>query len=130
MSFIFSRYKLCSSNLSDCSAVFSCTSNGILRKAQCSTASESSLQTVHSTSLPNRLCDWRMSENRETFAYGGDEVELSVWNTELAWQSQSQSGTLGSSKKRKRNDDLFPAELWRARNVRYCFEITLCRPGS
>ncbi|KAF8797980.1 hypothetical protein BYT27DRAFT_7178293 [Phlegmacium glaucopus] len=102
----------------DDSAIFSCTSNGILQKASCNTGSDGSLQTVHSTSLPSRLCDWRMSDNRETFAYGGDEVDLSVWDTELAWQCQPQSSTLpGSSKKRKRNDDLFPAEIWRARNV-------------
>jgi len=59
-----------------------------------------------------------MSDSKETFAYGGDEVDLSLWNTELAWQRQLGPTTLtGSSKKRKRNDDLFPAELWRARNV-------------
>jgi len=103
----------------DNNAVFSCTSNGILRKASCNTGSDSSLQTVNSTSLPSRLCDWRMSDNRETFAYGGDEVDLSVWNAELAWQCQPESSSLpgSSSKKRKRNDELFPAELWRARNI-------------
>jgi ribosome biogenesis protein NSA1 len=107
---------------SGCSAVFSCTSNGILRKASCNTGS---VQTVDSTSLPSRLCDWRMSDNRETFAYGGDEVDLSVWSAELAWQHQPESSTLSgsSSKKRKRGDDLFPAEIWRARNVRYYLKI-------
>lgn len=111
--------------LSGCSAVFSCTSNGILRMASYNTGSDSSLQTVESISLPSRLCDWRMSDNRETFAYGGDEVDLSVWSAELAWQSQPESSTLSgsTSKKRKRGDDLFPAEIWRARNVRYCLEI-------
>jgi ribosome biogenesis protein NSA1 len=106
---------------SGCSAVFSCTSNGILRKASCNTGSDGSLQSVDSTSLPSRLCDWRMSDNRETFAYGGDEVDLSVWSAELAWQPQPEPSTLPgtSSKKRKRDDDLFPAEIWRARNVRY-----------
>ena len=61
-----------------------------------------------------------MSDTRETFAYGGDEVDLSVWSAELAWQPQPESSTLpgSSSKKRKRGDDLFPAEIWRARNVR------------
>jgi len=103
----------------DNSSVFSCTSNGILRKASCNTGSDRSLQTIDSTSLPSRLCDWRMSDNRETFAYGGDEVDLSVWSAELAWQSQPESSTLSesTSKKRKRGDDLFPAEIWRARNV-------------
>jgi ribosome biogenesis protein NSA1 len=100
-----------------CSAVFSCTSNGILRKASFNTGS---LQTIDSTSLPRRLCDWRMSDDRETFAYGGDEVDLSIWSAELAWQPKPETSTLSgsSSKKRKRGDDLFPAEIWRARNVR------------
>ena len=123
----YSRYEFRLSISSACSAVFSCTSNGILRKASCNTGSDSGLQTVVSTSLPSRLCDWRMSDNRETFAYGGDEVDLSVWSTELAWQSQSESSTLpgSSSKKRKRGDDLFPAEIWRARNVSYYLKTLL-----
>ena len=69
--------------------------------------------------LPSRLYDWRLSENVDTFSYGGDEVDLSVWNTELAFQRQPEPG-LTSSKKRKRNDELFPAEVWRARNVSAC----------
>ena len=65
-----------------------------------------------------------MSDNRETFAYGGEEVDLSVWSAELAWRSQPESSTVPkSSKKRKRGDDLFPAEIWRARNVRDYFKI-------
>jgi ribosome biogenesis protein NSA1 len=61
-----------------------------------------------------------MSDDRETFAYGGDEVDLSIWSAELAWQPKPETSTLSgsSSKKRKRGDDLFPAEIWRARNVR------------
>ena len=122
-----SRHKFRLSIPSGCSAIFSCTSNGILQKASCNTESDSSLQTVDttSTSLPSRLYDWRMSDNRETFAYGGDEVDLSVWSAELAWQSRPESSTPGSSsKKRKRGDDLFPAEIWRARNVRYYVKFT------
>lgn len=119
-----SRYKF-SLYPSGCSAVFSCTSNGILRKASCNTGSDSNLQTFDCTSLPSRLCDWRMSDNKETFAYGGDEVDLSVWSAELAWRPQPEPSTLSgtSSKKRKRGDDLFPAEIWRARNVRYYLKI-------
>jgi len=39
-------------------------------------------------SLPTRLSDWRISSNQETFSCGGDEVELSVWNTEQAFAPQ------------------------------------------
>jgi ribosome biogenesis protein NSA1 len=72
-----------------------------------------------------------MSDNRETFAYGGDEVDLSIWSAELAWQSQPESSTLSgsSSKKRKRGDDLFPAEIWRARNV-YILKFTPRYPAN
>jgi ribosome biogenesis protein NSA1 len=46
-------------------------------------------------------------------------VDLSIWSAELAWQPKPESSTLSgsSSKKRKRGDELFPAEIWRARNV-------------
>jgi len=61
----------------------------------------------------------KFSENWETLAYGGDEVDLSVWSTELTFKSRPTESfqPSGSTKKRKRNDDLFPAEIWRARNV-------------
>lgn len=75
--------------------------------------------------LPSRLCDWRLSHDRQTFAYGGDEVEVSVWNTERAFISPSEgvaTGTLANGgKKRKRNDALFPGEVWRAKNVQNDF---------
>ncbi|KAI6036628.1 hypothetical protein BKA83DRAFT_670281 [Pisolithus microcarpus] len=80
--------------------VFSCTSHGALR-------------------LSN--LDWGC--NKETFAYGGDEVDLSVWNTERAFQASASSEDASSTppnntKKRKRaNDALFPGEVWRAKNV-------------
>lgn len=69
--------------------------------------------------LPIRLYDWRHSPDGTSFAYGGDEVDLSVWDTERAFQAPAESTTASNSgsKKRKRNDDLFPAEVWRARNV-------------
>lgn len=75
----------------------------------------------HCGTLPSRLFDWRLSEDTQTFAYGGDEVDLSVWNTELAFENRSIPALSSSSnpiKKRKRNDGLFPGEIWRARNVR------------
>lgn len=81
---------------------------------------DSKILESHCGTLPSRLYDWRLSEDMRSFAYGGDEVDLSVWNTELAFGGQTiPAPTLSPSKKRKRNDDLFPGEIWRARNVRY-----------
>lgn len=70
--------------------------------------------------LPSRLCDWRLSSNCQTFAYGGDEVEVSLWDTERAFAPPSESSAKGApanSKKRKQSDTLFPGEVWRAKNV-------------
>ncbi|KAH9854122.1 hypothetical protein C2E23DRAFT_819680 [Lenzites betulinus] len=100
------------------SGVYTCTSNGALRltkPGQASGEPSSSLAT-----LPTRLCEWRLSEDGRTFAYGGDEVELSLWDTEKAFNRPE--GTViptatAESKKRKRHDQLLPGELWRAKNV-------------
>lgn len=51
-----------------------------------------------------------MPNDPQTFSYGGDEVDVSVWNTERAFQSAD------SSKKRKHNE-LFSGEVWRAKNA-------------
>ena len=56
-----------------------------------------------------------MSPDRDTFAYGGDEVDLSVWDTEKAFSARPQDEST-VPKKRKRNE-LLPGEIWRARNV-------------
>lgn len=69
-----------------------------------------------------RLADWRLSPDEKTFAYAGDEVELSVWDTEKAFAAEqpSQENTPSNegSKKRKRADQLLLGESWRAKNVR------------
>ncbi|PPQ78075.1 hypothetical protein CVT25_015609 [Psilocybe cyanescens] len=101
------------------SSVYTCTSNGMLRRTPFSLDPETSKAAEAQTgTLPSRLCDWRLSQDGTTFAYGGDEVDLSVWNTELALSTQpSTAKPAGATKKRKRNGDLFPSEIWRARNV-------------
>ncbi|KJA20199.1 hypothetical protein HYPSUDRAFT_217095 [Hypholoma sublateritium FD-334 SS-4] len=102
-------------------SVFTCTSNGMLRKSAFTAGQQKDVFKIpesHCGTLPSRLLDWRLSEDTQTFAYGGDEVDLSVWNTELAFESRSSPAlTSGPIKKRKRNDDLFPGEIWRARNI-------------
>ncbi|CCL99152.1 uncharacterized protein FIBRA_01167 [Fibroporia radiculosa] len=64
-----------------------------------------------------RLTNWRLSPGGETFAYGGDEVELSVWNTEAAFAKRPEDKLSNETKKRKRGDQLLPGEIWRAKNV-------------
>lgn len=61
-----------------------------------------------------------MSADNQTFAYGGFEVDLSVWDAEKAFSASTSPEILptenGTGKKRKR-ETLFPGEIWRAKNV-------------
>jgi ribosome biogenesis protein NSA1 len=66
--------------------------------------------------LPMRLCCWKTSSDNKSFAYGGEEVEVSLWDTERAF-SQPIEDEMGSTQKRKRGGILLPAETWRAKNV-------------
>lgn len=105
------------------SSVFTCTANGMLRKSMFTAEQQKDpfkISESHCSTLPSRLFDWRLSEDAQTFAYGGDEVNLSVWNTGIAFETRSiPASSSNTIKKRKRNDDLFPGEIWRARNVRF-----------
>jgi len=91
--------------------IFSCTSNGAMRLTPLHKEGDTLL-----SSLPTRLYDWRLSPNEETFAYGGEEVDLSVWNTEMAFLPRSETESI-LSRKRKRNDALMRGEIWRAKNI-------------
>ncbi|KAL9715104.1 hypothetical protein Ac2012v2_001764 [Leucoagaricus gongylophorus] len=97
--------------------IYSCSSNGALQLTAVPTSETTS--THQRTSLPMRLFDWKLSPDATTFAYGGDEVELSVWNMETAFQVRSDdlNRSAAASKKRKRNNELFPGEIWRAKNI-------------
>lgn len=65
------------------SGVYSCTSNGVLRLTK---PGENGAEPSSSlAALPMRLCEWRLSSDSKSFAYGGDEVELSLWDTEKAF---------------------------------------------
>lgn len=103
-------------------SVYSCTSNGALRLTTLPTEGVEPVE-PRLASLPTRLCDWRLASDQQTFAYGGDEVDLSVWDTERAFAPRPKEDSTPSSapKKRKRSEALFPGEVWRARNVRYDF---------
>ncbi|TFY63991.1 hypothetical protein EVJ58_g2931 [Rhodofomes roseus] len=95
--------------------VFSCTSNGALRAT--TLGEGDSAPSAQTSVLPMRLCEWRLSHDAQTFAYGGDEVELSVWDTERAFAPRDNIPADAESKKRKRGGELLPGEVWRAKNV-------------
>ena len=100
------------------SGVYTCTSNGALRLTKFGENYEKPVGEL--AAIPMRLTEWRLAQDEQTFAYAGDEVELSVWNTEEAFSKQtekSSTGTDAQSKKRKRADQLLPGEIWRAKNV-------------
>ncbi|KAI0797681.1 hypothetical protein C8Q75DRAFT_801608 [Abortiporus biennis] len=96
--------------------IYTCTSNGALRLTK---PGEDGGESSDLGTLPMRLAQWRLSSSGETFAYAGDEVELSVWNTEQAFIAKSQPKDESSEKpkKRKRNEQLLPGEIWRAKNL-------------
>ncbi|TDL27505.1 hypothetical protein BD410DRAFT_875557, partial [Rickenella mellea] len=90
-----------------------CTSNGSLGHA--SFDIEPLTDVVYAkAALPTRLCDWHLSPNEQNFAYGGDEVDLSIWDLERGFAEPS-FATTGT--KRKREDTLLQGEIWRAKNV-------------
>lgn len=94
--------------------VYSCTSNGSL-SLKIWESSEDSASDMLTASLPTRLRDWDLSPDQSAHCYGGDEVDLSVWDAEKTFGDAST--VIHDSKKRKREGDLFPAEVWRAKNL-------------
>ncbi|KAG7452565.1 uncharacterized protein BT62DRAFT_925121 [Guyanagaster necrorhizus] len=97
--------------------IFTCTSNGALRMTPPSGTAAQAQAELRTALLPTRLYSWKLAADQETFAYGGDEVDLSLWNTEQAFQQPAMPPTAAVTKKRKRNTDLLPGEIWRAKNV-------------
>jgi hypothetical protein len=108
--------------------VYSCTLNGALRLTPL--GSDVDAEPSRTAVLPMRLCSWRLAPDGTTFSYGGDEVELSVWDVEAAFAPKLQPLPVTTStespqqpentRKRKRSTEpLLPGELWRAKNV--CF---------
>ncbi|KAI0341727.1 hypothetical protein BDW22DRAFT_1332193 [Trametopsis cervina] len=103
--------------------VYTCTSNGALRRTIPSGESDTGPEPQLAV-LPTRLTEWRLASNEQTFAYAGDEVELSIWDTERAFTSKPEEVSSAqakeqdaASKKRKRTEQLFPGEIWRAKNL-------------
>jgi len=95
--------------------IFTCTSMGHFRLTRLDESDENT-----TAALPVRLRNLKMSGSGENFAYGGDEVDLSVWNTERALSGPSVSSspdTAAGQKRKKSKPTLLYGEIWRAKNV-------------
>ncbi|KAG9038437.1 hypothetical protein FRB95_001294 [Tulasnella sp. JGI-2019a] len=112
---------------------YTCTSRGHLRLTPHQTNNQDvgapSPTTVPLTAyLPTRLKAFQMSPvDQRQFAYGGDEVELSLWDVEKTFTKEV-SGKEGEGenhakvlKKGRKKEVLFPGETWRSRNVPHDF---------
>jgi len=106
------HYNLDNTELIPGSSLFTCTSNGSLRRVPLSGSEKSEYAT-----LPSRLTDWKLNESGTHFAYGGDEVDISVWDTSLAFQTPETSEDQSSASKKRKRNELFAGEVWRAKNV-------------
>ncbi|KAL5490491.1 hypothetical protein ACEPAI_5324 [Sanghuangporus weigelae] len=102
--------------------LFWCTSNGALGHSVLEPNAEEASPSFRKATLPMPLCSWSLSPDASSFAYGGNEVDLSVSDTERTFQETLEAQEIPSeksntTKKIKRGGDLFPAEIWRAKNL-------------
>lgn len=68
-------------------------------------------------SLPMRLNDMRLSPSFSSLTYGGNEVDLSVWDVERTFSEKPPTPGKVGSKRKKGKGDLMYAEIWRAKQV-------------
>ncbi|KAB5592610.1 hypothetical protein CTheo_3936 [Ceratobasidium theobromae] len=98
-----------------------CTQNGRLRFSRTlgDPSSSSPIGDVIA-SLPMRLNDMRLSPSYSAFTYGGDEVDLSLWDLERTFAEGplTLAECVDIGKKRKRGKgELMYAEVWRAKQL-------------
>lgn len=107
------------------SGVIQCTQKGHIRLTSVLSADPSNdagdncKTDTHTCNVPMGIRHFKATHSGAQFAYAGKEVNLSLWNTELAFASGKQSAKehiVKASKKRGR-ESLFPGEIWRAKNV-------------
>ena len=100
-------------------SIYSCSSNGSLRLRKLDISDNPTAESAeHKTRLPTRLRAWDLMSDGSHFAYGGQEVELSVWDSKRAFERDDAAGKLQmTSGKRKRDLELLPGEVWRAKRV-------------
>ncbi|KAJ1310166.1 hypothetical protein OPQ81_006910 [Rhizoctonia solani] len=96
----------------------SCTNNGRLRLSNSFAKSTDSDQPADLlASLPMRLNEVRLSPSCSSLAYGGDEVDLSVWDVERTFSDKPQSTDEAAKKRKKGKNELMYAEVWRAKQL-------------
>ncbi|KAG8786819.1 hypothetical protein FRC15_010638 [Serendipita sp. 397] len=74
-------------------------------------------ETSHTCNVPMNLRHLAASPSGAHFAYGGTEVNLSLWSLEKSFQQSAETVSSSKPGKRGRGDQLFPGEIWRAKNV-------------
>ncbi|GAB1517407.1 hypothetical protein RhiTH_000455 [Rhizoctonia solani] len=95
-----------------------CTHNGRLRLSNTfGERSDSDPPADLFASLPMRLNDLRLSPSFSSLAYGGDEVDLSVWDVERTFSDKPQSTDEVGKKRKKGKNELMYAEIWRAKQL-------------
>ncbi|QRV86133.1 hypothetical protein RhiJN_14151 [Ceratobasidium sp. AG-Ba] len=96
----------------------SCTQHGRLRLSYGLSGSSETPNAV--ASLPMRLNEIRISPSFTSLAYGGNEVDLSVWDIERTFSEKStltSSNDTSGKKRKKGKADLMYAEIWRAKQL-------------
>ncbi|CAE6432337.1 unnamed protein product [Rhizoctonia solani] len=95
-----------------------CTHNGRLRLSNTfGEHSDSDPPVDLFASLPMRLNDIRPSPSFSSLAYGGDEVDLSVWDVERTFSDKPHSTDEAGKKRKKGKNELMYAEVWRAKQA-------------
>ncbi|KAG8706585.1 hypothetical protein FRC09_002337 [Ceratobasidium sp. 395] len=64
-----------------------------------------------------RLNDMRLSPSPVSLAYGGNEVDLSVWDLERTFSEKPATTDIAGKKRKKGKGDLMYAEIWRAKQL-------------
>ena len=58
------------------------------------------------TPLPKRLLTWSLAQDGTAFAYGGDEVEVSLWDASRAFTTNAKTASADSTSTKRKRDDL------------------------
>lgn len=78
----------------------------------------------HTCNVPMGIRHFKAAPSGAQFAYAGQEVNLSIWDAERAFSTTQDTESDKGSKKRGR-EGLFPAEMWRAKNVSHIHSFSL-----
>ncbi|KAG8748740.1 hypothetical protein FRC10_000131 [Ceratobasidium sp. 414] len=92
-----------------------CTQRGRLRLSHVFAKPSESVDAI--ASLPMRLNDLRLSPSSTSLAYGGNEVDLSVWDLERTFSDKPATADTTEKKRKKGKADLMYAEIWRAKQL-------------